>query len=87
MTHGNEDEGLSFVVRRLVYGQVEDQTRRHNIFKTRCIVNQRVYDVTIDSCYSQDFFLKNNGGQSTAKDREAHYTLQDWLTQQKTQRS
>lgn len=58
VTHGNEDEGISLVVRRLVYGQVEDQPRHHNIFKTRCIDNQRVYDVIIDSWYSEDFFSK-----------------------------
>ena len=48
-----EDEGVSLVIRlirRLMYTLKKDRSiQQHNIFKTRCTVNQRVCDLIIDS--------------------------------------
>jgi hypothetical protein len=50
-----EEEGLSLVVRRLMYApKIEDQTQRHNIFRTRVKVQDRVCDVIIDSGCSEN---------------------------------
>lgn len=65
-----------------MYNQAEDQSHYHNTFKTRCIVNQRVYDVTIDGGNSENFVSKIMVDQLNLK-KEVSYTLQDWLDQKK----
>lgn len=43
-----EDEGLSLVVKRLIYVQakVNPRSQCHKIFRTRCTINERVCDVS-----------------------------------------
>ena len=49
-----EDEGVSLVVQRLMYTPHKEDVQRHNIFKTRCTVNQRVCDLIIDGGSSEN---------------------------------
>jgi len=50
----------SLVVRRLLLAPKQtDQSQRHNIFHTRCTVNQKVCDVIIDSGNSGNIVSKN----------------------------
>ena len=57
-----EDEGVSLVIRlirRLMYTSKKDESiQRHNIFKTRCTVNQQVCDLIIDSESSESIVSK-----------------------------
>ncbi|KAK9200299.1 hypothetical protein WN944_015496 [Citrus x changshan-huyou] len=54
-----EDEGVSLVIRRLMYTPKKDESiQQHNIFKTRCTVNQRVCDLIIDSESSENIVSK-----------------------------
>ena len=54
-----EDEGVSLVIRRLMYTPKKDGSiQQHNIFKTRCTVNQRVCDLIIDSGSSKNIVSK-----------------------------
>ena len=54
-----EDEGVSLVIRRLIYApKKEEDTQRHNIFKTKCTISQRVCDLIIKSGSSENIISK-----------------------------
>ncbi|XP_020258805.1 uncharacterized protein LOC109835231 [Asparagus officinalis] len=51
----DDGEQLSCVVRRLLLApKAEEPPQRHNIFRTRCTVQQKIYDVIIDSGSSEN---------------------------------
>ncbi|KAG6764346.1 hypothetical protein POTOM_031812 [Populus tomentosa] len=59
---GDEEELLSrsLVVRRLFLAPKQtDQSQRHNIFRTRCTVNQNICDVIINSSSSENIVSKS----------------------------
>ncbi|KAK9950545.1 hypothetical protein M0R45_006031 [Rubus argutus] len=54
-----EDEGISLVVRKLMYTPKQElNPQRHNIFQTRCTVNQRVCNLIIDGGSSENIVSK-----------------------------
>ena len=47
---GEEDDGQNYVVRRMMLApKHDDPTQRHQLFRTRCTVNGKVFGVIIDS--------------------------------------
>lgn len=53
------DDGLSLVVQRLLYAPKQEiDSQRHNIFRTKCTVNQRVCDLIIDSGSTENIVSK-----------------------------
>lgn len=61
ITGGNDGELLSrsLMVRRLLLAlKREEQSQRHNIFRTKCTVNRKVCDVIIDSGSSENIVSK-----------------------------
>jgi hypothetical protein len=47
---GDEGEFVNCIIQRVLFAlKLEEPTQRHNIFKTRCTINQKVCNLIIDS--------------------------------------
>ncbi|KAA0054842.1 zf-CCHC domain-containing protein [Cucumis melo var. makuwa] len=55
----DDGERISFVIQRvLIVPKEETNPQHHCLFKTRCTINGKVYDVIIDSTSSENFIAK-----------------------------
>jgi hypothetical protein len=47
---GDEGEFVNCIIQRVLFAlKLEEPTQRHNIFKTRCTINQKVCNLIINS--------------------------------------
>ena len=55
-----EDHEPSYVIRRLMLTpKQEDNTQRHQLFRTRCMIGRRVFDLIVDSGSSENISSRN----------------------------